>query len=411
MKRTILLPFLLALAAPAAAQGDPQADLYGDCGMLRKVSIYGDDNREEYCAKDLVIRSLADSVAGLFKDGSGATERDGRFYFSQRPLSRSQRLSAGQRFADQPAAAFCTGFLVGDDLVVTAGHCVKDHLPAPGAPRDHAAGGCRENPDHPAQPSLNQGEFCGDILFVFGFRKDLGGVIPRSVDASQVFRCRQVVKHSLAGGPDYTVVRLDRKVGRVPLAIDRNGSGLAENKGLFVIGHPSGIPLKIAGDARVTAAGRDVTVNDRMGTPVKWVDGGHSFMANLDTFGGNSGSPVFNARTLLVEGILVKGDSDYEADPDSPGQRRVSTFSALGGAANLGEGVGEVCTKISQVADKVPATGREAQLLEMNRKAGGNLYRRLLEGLIKRAEAAPRPTFIPNYVPPQNNGAKEPQWI
>lgn len=410
MKKAIFLPLLLALAAPAAAQGDPQADLYGDCGLIRRVSIYGDDNREEYCARDLVLRSLADAVVGLFKDNSGVAEKDGRFYFRQRALAQSQRLSDGQRFADQPAAGFCTGFLVGDDLVVTAGHCVRDHLPGPAAPRDHA-GACRENPDHPGAAYLNQGEFCEDIRFVFGFRKDLGGVIPRSVDASQVFRCKQVVKHSLAGGPDYTVVRLDRKAARVPLAIDRGNSGLAENRGLFVIGHPSGLPLKIAGDARVTAAGRDVTVNDRMGSPVKWVDGGHSFMANLDTFGGNSGSPVFNARTLLVEGILVKGDSDYEADPASPGQRRVSTFTALGGAANLGEGVGEVCTKISQVADKVPATGRESQLLEMNRKAGGNLYRRLLEGLIKRAEAAPRPMFIPNYVPPQNNQPKEPQWI
>jgi hypothetical protein len=38
-------------------------------------------------------------------------------------------------------------------------------------------------------------------------------------------------------------------------------------------------------------------------------------VANLDTYGGNSGSPVFNHRTGEVEGILVRGENDYVYDP------------------------------------------------------------------------------------------------
>ena len=34
-------------------------------------------------------------------------------------------------------------------------------------------------------------------------------------------------------------------------------------------------------------------------------------VTNLDSFGGNSGAAVFNASTLEVEGILVRGDRDY----------------------------------------------------------------------------------------------------
>ena len=35
------------------------------------------------------------------------------------------------------------------------------------------------------------------------------------------------------------------------------------------------------------------------------------FSANLDTYGGNSGSPVFNATDGTVEGILVRGNQDF----------------------------------------------------------------------------------------------------
>jgi hypothetical protein len=35
------------------------------------------------------------------------------------------------------------------------------------------------------------------------------------------------------------------------------------------------------------------------------------FAANLDTYGGNSGSPVFNATSGTVEGILVRGENDF----------------------------------------------------------------------------------------------------
>ena len=63
---------------------------------------------------------------------------------------------------------------------------------------------------------------------------------------------------------------------------------------LGVIGYPSGLPVKIAFG--------DETVLMRKEGP--WL------IANLDTYGGNSGSPVFNAQGE-VEGILVRGAVDY----------------------------------------------------------------------------------------------------
>jgi len=46
-------------------------------------------------------------------------------------------------------------------------------------------------------------------------------------------------------------------------------------------------------------------------------------VANLDTFGGNSGSAVFNAETGEVEGILVRGENDYVWSDENGSRCRV----------------------------------------------------------------------------------------
>src|SRR5690606_28703319 len=76
------------------------------------------------------------------------------------------------------------------------------------------------------------------------------------------------------------------------LAVNR-GAAVEGGDKLVVIGHPAGIPTKVAGDAYV----REVKDTH--------------FVANLDTFGGNSGSAVFNEKTGLIEGILVRGWQDF----------------------------------------------------------------------------------------------------
>ena len=62
---------------------------------------------------------------------------------------------------------------------------------------------------------------------------------------------------------------------------------------LCLIGHPWGLPTKVSHTA-------EVLKNDGL----TW------FMANLDSFEGNSGSAVFNELTGEVEGILVRGKPD-----------------------------------------------------------------------------------------------------
>lgn len=83
--------------------------------------------------------------------------------------------------------------------------------------------------------------------------------------------------------------------GVSPLKFRESGTA-GDGEQLVVIGHPSGLPTKIAGGAKI-----------RSGEAAY-------FTANLDTFGGNSGSAVFNATTGIVEGILVRGELDYVSD-------------------------------------------------------------------------------------------------
>lgn len=213
---------------------------------------------------------LADSTVALVLANRIKFHRaSGSYEFKAFSLGTRKNLCPGEAFADQPSLAHCSGTLVGPDLVLTAGHCIDDM------------------------------DDCKDMRFVFGFGlKDGLTSGPGFLPASEVYSCVAVLGTSQgSGAPDMAVIRLDRKVpNHAPLAINRQ-LGVQPGTPLVVIGHPSGLPTKVAGGAAVRSAAEQFR-----------------FVSNLDTYGGNSGSAVFNADTLLIEGILVSGDTDYSAD-------------------------------------------------------------------------------------------------
>lgn len=174
-------------------------------------------------------------------------------------------LCSDEPFRDQPNPAWCSGFLVAEDIVATAGHCVD-----PGG--------------------------CANTAFVFGFVMLDANTAVLTIDASQIYHCSEVIAQQI-GAADWALVRLDRKViGHSPLTV--RTAGVVDNgEELLVIGHPVGLPRKYAGGATV-----------RGNTAPEY------FEANVDTYGGNSGSAVFNANTLEVEGVLVRGNEDFVED-------------------------------------------------------------------------------------------------
>jgi len=287
-------------AAPLA-----QADTASLVKALRDSQklVYGVDDRQDiFQVTDPVVLARADSTVSLIDVARITDNGDGTSTILTTTFGESQDLCEMERFRNQPTAARCSGFLVAPDLIATAGHCVN-------------ANNLARN------------------RFVFGFRMinetEARVVIPND----QIFKGIAILtREEIGTGPDYAVVRLDRPAtGRTILKIRRAGK-IADGQPVYVIGHPSGLPMKYA-------PGADVRDNSKTAF----------FTANLDTYGGNSGSPVFNEDSGDVEGIMVRGDTDFVR----MGNCWVSNVCPTTGCR------GEDCTRTTQFADTVPETPDE----------------------------------------------------
>ncbi len=234
--------------------------------------VYGEDNRVDiYEATDFVHVELARSTAAHISKSKLKLSDDKSYYsLYGKTLKDAYGVCEDEKFATQTTAARCSGFLVGDDLLVTAGHCVKSSTD------------------------------CKYYVWVFDFAvHNEGDNEITAIDSKNVYGCKEIVEteNGSYGNNDYALIKLDRKVtDRTPLKFRKSGK-IGNSAPLVVIGHPTGLPVKIS-------AGANVRSNSRK----------DYFVANLDTFGGNSGSAVFNDETAEVEGILVRGATDYSYD-------------------------------------------------------------------------------------------------
>lgn len=278
--------------------------------------IYGTDDRIDlYQETDPERRRWAASTCGLFARSNVQENLDGDFTIRTFGYS----VCADEPFSNQPTSAFCSGFMVGPDLIATAGHCF-------------------DNSD------------IGSARFVFGFVMTDASTPVVTVDASQVYTGVELVGHALSGNLDYSVVRVDRVITAPEAeAFDLRRTGVVPiGAPVGVIGHPSGLPLKLAfGDATV------VRTNDNAGF----------FVANLDTYGGNSGSPVIDPNTGVVEGILVRGETDFVT---IGGCSRSNVVSNTGGR-------GEDVSKTSTFIQFVPELGSFITLDQTTYPCGGML--------------------------------------
>jgi hypothetical protein len=276
LARALLLSCLGLLAACG-----PSDEVF--VGELSAPVVYGDDDRREvfnHPSEDL-RRIAQESIVALIpssridrSDDNGIYELFTTSLKNELMVRDELVLCDDEPFANQPVAASCSGVLISDDLVLTAGHCINEWRP------------------------------CDSFQYVFNYYLDSPSQLAFIRD-EDVYSCARVVLESDAPSnaltPDFAIIELDRPVvgGHSPAAI-RPAVALTKGDPISMIGFGSGLPAKIDSGAFIANARADV---------------GDYFVANLDAFGGHSGSATFDAENRLA-GILLGGRvPDYAPSP------------------------------------------------------------------------------------------------
>lgn len=254
MKNTILF---LSLALSFAATANTSAPYV----------VYGEDNRvDTFETTSPLYRKLAESTAAMIDNRNivvrgNTAELHGEALSQWTPQGMSQPVCKKERFSHQPLASVCSGFLVADNIIATAGHCMT---------------------------SFND---CMNYKWVFNYKVSDRNQTAVSVDVKDVYSCSRIIKQGLANNVDFALIQLDRPLTGKALKIAKAEPSIGTP--LVMIGHPSGLPQKISDKARVVGLRPN------------------GFATDLDAFQGNSGSAVFNASNGELLGILVNGNDDY----------------------------------------------------------------------------------------------------
>jgi len=255
-------------------------------GELSAPVVYGtDDRREVFEHPDPELQRVArESIVALIPTVRLNRFDDGTYGISAFSLEEELRsrfnptiqgLCDDELFANQPVAASCSGTLIDDDLVLTAGHCISST------------------------------RTCDSFSYVFDYHLD-GPNLLAPIHDEDVYGCERVFLERDAQvdeiTPDYVIIQLDRPVEGPHAPVDiRPASALERNDPLSMIGFGSGLPAKIDSGASVA----DPPTPER-----------DFFIANLDAFEGHSGSATFDSNAELA-GILIGGRvPDYVVSPE-----------------------------------------------------------------------------------------------
>jgi V8-like Glu-specific endopeptidase len=270
----LLCTLSVAACGPAPEpQPSPEAEAPAT-GTDQQPVVYGTDDRMDvYAHPNATLRARAQQSTVALMNPSDYTVNatTGAVTFNASTLQSAYGLCSTERFLSDLTPAFCSGTLIDDDLVLTAGHCITS------------------------------ASACSSTRFVFNFYRTSATAM-QPVTAQDIFSCQSIVvrQQSTVNGRnlDYAIVKLDRPATPrfTPAPVRTATTGLAVGANVTVIGSGSGIPFKIDAGGKVRDA--------RTGT----LD---YFIATTDTFGGNSGSGVYEMSGYTVAGILVRGETDY----------------------------------------------------------------------------------------------------
>lgn len=235
-----------------------------------RAAVFDQDDRiERHQIKDQLVRQAARSSAALITKNQLVLDGKNVSY-KGKSLKDNLNFCSSAKFANQPMVANCSSVLIGEDLILTAGHCIDE--------------------------SMNFG--CEDYTVVFDYVADTEGNI--ELKKENIYNCKEILYYDFdfmnGSMLDLAILRIDRKVlDRAPIPVDLERPRVGEK--VFMVGHPLGIAQKVSQIGEVKPA----IINK------------NSFVHNLDTFSCNSGGPVFSKESGKVVGILVRGSGgNYE---------------------------------------------------------------------------------------------------
>jgi len=249
---------------PSRSEDQPSENMRAS----RAAIVVGQDDRKQLYEAGPALHDAArgSAVAIFYKQHLG---------LSRAPTAQIRALTASAalglcpeaRFSSEPSAALCSGVLIDDDLVATAGHCLGE--------------------------TIDDGELaCKQLRLAFGYWYD-GAQAPLSVAAGDVFECKRVVLLERDAG-DFAVVQLDRPVTapRKPAPLATRAPSFTTELGAASYG--AGLPLKLQDAVHV----------------LDLLDDGPSFVSDVDSFSGSSGGPLFD-ESGQVFGLVTQGEADW----------------------------------------------------------------------------------------------------
>lgn len=229
----------------------------------REKAFYGIEDRRfnisEISDSQILQHSKAVSAIidwrKLTDNGNGTTTLHGQTF------KETFNLCDCEKYINQPVVAEGTAFLVDPSFAITAAHCIDENNIA----SYRLVFGFDTLPDQSTRTIIENANIVSGIKIIGRRFEDSTGI-------------------------DWAIIQLDSPILHLePLKCDFL-TPVEVGHEVYCIGHPSGLPKKVALSGNVSS------ISD------------YYFTANIDTYAGNSGSPVINKETGLVQGILVRGE-------------------------------------------------------------------------------------------------------
>lgn len=231
-------------------------------------AYYGEDGRKDFFEiSDAQTKKLAEAMLYRVDKHELRGWTFQRYWKIITKKLEDKGICKNEKFSNQDTIRLgCSAVLIGKNKVLTGGNCISDHT-------------CRN-----------------DLYYwTFGYYKKSKEQNFSELHKKNFYKCKEIVKrvYNPNSGTSFTIFTLKKDVKDVePVKISKKE--LTKEDELIMMGHPTGLPLKIADGA--FAIDQDENF----------------FIANSDIRGETIGTIAFNKKTKELVGLMIYGTYNYE---------------------------------------------------------------------------------------------------